>query len=249
MNKPSVNLICASLLTGVYDVNRNNLVATDEFSLVKEWYDSIVGLRLNAVIFHNNFSRDTIDTYENEWVRFVEVAYDTAYNPNVFRYFVYKNFLEQEGASVENIFMTDIADVVVLQNPFSHNFFLQNPEALFCGDEPKILNNEWMNDHSTHLRNQIPSFATYEKENGEQVLLNCGVIGGNVTIIKPLLDSLVSIHRNYTISNQSAYTLDMGAFNFVARTQFAGQLLHGSPVNTVFKAYEAEREDCWFRHK
>ena len=44
MNKPSVNLICASLLTGVYDVNRNNLVATDEFSLVKEWYDSIVGI-------------------------------------------------------------------------------------------------------------------------------------------------------------------------------------------------------------
>jgi hypothetical protein len=26
-------------------------------------------------------------------------------------------------------------------------------------------------------------------------------------------------------------------------------LRHGFPVNTVFKAYEETRSDCWFRHK
>jgi hypothetical protein len=26
-------------------------------------------------------------------------------------------------------------------------------------------------------------------------------------------------------------------------------LHHGFPVNTVFKAYEETRSDCWFRHK
>jgi hypothetical protein len=41
----------------------------------------------------------------------------------------------------------------------------------------------------------------------------------------------------------------MGAFNYLVRTQFNHQLLHGAPVNTVFKMYETERNDCWFRHK
>jgi len=41
----------------------------------------------------------------------------------------------------------------------------------------------------------------------------------------------------------------MGAFNYLARTQFNGHLRHGAPVNTVFKMYENERQDCWFRHK
>jgi hypothetical protein len=41
----------------------------------------------------------------------------------------------------------------------------------------------------------------------------------------------------------------MGAFNYLARTKFNDRLRHGFPVNTVFKAYEEARSDCWFRHK
>jgi hypothetical protein len=41
----------------------------------------------------------------------------------------------------------------------------------------------------------------------------------------------------------------MGAFNYLARTKFNNQLKHGAPVNTLFKGYELERKDCWFRHK
>jgi len=41
----------------------------------------------------------------------------------------------------------------------------------------------------------------------------------------------------------------MGAFNYLTRTQFNEQIIHGTPVNTVFKGYENERTDCWFRHK
>jgi hypothetical protein len=41
----------------------------------------------------------------------------------------------------------------------------------------------------------------------------------------------------------------MGAFNYLIRTQFNDRFLHGFPINTEFKAYQTEREDCWFRHK
>jgi hypothetical protein len=41
----------------------------------------------------------------------------------------------------------------------------------------------------------------------------------------------------------------MGAFNYIARTHFSNKLIHGAPVNTVFKEYESSRMECWFRHK
>jgi hypothetical protein len=60
---------------------------------------------------------------------------------------------------------------------------------------------------------------------------------------------LCAIHAQANCDNNSAFTGDMGAFNYLARTQFNKQLFHGAPVNTVFKLYQQQRVDCWFRHK
>ena len=65
--------IFASLLTGVYDVNRNELLKKDDFRVIEEWYNSIVRLHLNAVIFHNTFSEETVSTYQTEQISFVNV--------------------------------------------------------------------------------------------------------------------------------------------------------------------------------
>ena len=147
------------------------------------------------------------------------------------------------------MFVTDISDVVVIQNPFEQPLFLQSSDTLFCGDEQEPLANEWMQNHSTHLRNSLADFAAHEHQHQQETLLNCGIIGGNIRVMKRLMDNLAHIHRTHTVHNQTPYTLDMGAFNYVARTQFAQHLRHGSPINTVFKQYETERLDCWFRHK
>ena len=243
------NLICATLLTGVYDVNRNEAIAEDDFSRIKDWYDSVLKLQLRGIIFHNTFSQQTVETYQNEQVTFVAVDYDKHFNANVFRYLIYQDFIRQYGHKISNLFVTDISDVVVVQNPFIQPLFLANPDTLFCGDEPETLDNEWMQNHSTHLRNSMPGFADYEQKNQKETLLNCGIIGGSVEVMRALMDSLAHIHRTYTVHNQTPYTLDMGAFNYVARTQFAQRLQHGTPINTRFKGYESQRTDCWFRHK
>jgi len=243
------NLICATLLTSVYDVNRNELLVEDNFDLIKDWYYAILKLDLKGVVFHNTFSQKTVEIYQNERITFVAVSYDTRFSANVFRYLMYQDFIRRHFDKIANIFVTDITDVVAIQNPFKQPLFINHPDALFCGDEMKILDNEWMRDHSTHLRNSIPGFAAYEQKNRQEILLNCGIIGGNIQIMKTLMDGLADIHRTHTVHNQTPYTLDMGAFNYVARTQFAQHLRHGVPINTRFKQYESERFDCWFRHK
>jgi hypothetical protein len=106
-----------------------------------------------------------------------------------------------------------------------------------------------MHHHGSHLRSRIIDYVTVETENKSNSLLNCGIIGGHIQTIKPLLESIWEIHKNYNFDNTTSFTGDMGAFNYTARTHFNNNLIHGAPVNTVFKEYESSSMDCWFRHK
>ncbi|WP_461128534.1 hypothetical protein [Spirosoma aerophilum] len=242
-------LILSCHITGVYDVNRRNTLPDDSFEHVKGWVESISSLNLHGVLFHNNLSYATCRQHESEYIKFVRIAHDTQFNPNVYRYLVYRDFLQTYASSIDSFFVTDISDVVVLNNPFRQPLFLDNPGALFCGDEDKCLDNEWMTDHATHLRSRIADYAAYEATFAKFPLLNCGIIGGNTSIMYPFINDLSSIHQAYNTDNETAYTGDMGAFNYLMRTRYNDHLFHGTPVNTLFKGYQNDRTDCWFRHK
>jgi hypothetical protein len=221
----------------------------DSYELVQAWAESVAAAKLKGVIFHNNFSEETCAHYANEYISFVRIEYNPLYNPNVFRYLVYRDYLAKCTEPIEGVFVTDVSDVTLAQNPFAHPLYIENPSSLFCGDEPKLLHNDWMIAHGEHLRSQIQDYADYEERFASETLLNCGVFGGHYPLFMDFLQQLCEIHETYNHSNSTAYTGDMGAFNYLARTRFNENLRHGFPVNTEFKAYENERIDCWFRHK
>jgi hypothetical protein len=246
---PNSNLVMACLITGVHDVNRNTTLPSDERQLLSDWAESLAAANVKGVIFHNNLSEQICKSFDHDKISFIKIEYDPQFNPNVFRYFAYRDFLQLHIQKLKGIFITDVSDVVLVNNPFTDSLFLENPNALFCGDEPKLLNNEWMLAHSEHLRNNIADYAAYESKFAHETLLNCGIIGGNTSLFFDFLQKLCAIHQHANRENKTAYTGDMGAFNYLARTQFNDQLIHGAPVNTVFKLYENERNDCWFRHK
>jgi hypothetical protein len=247
--RPKSNVIMACHITGVHDVNRNTTLDNDKYELVRDWAESVAKQQLQGIIFHNNFILETCEKFKNEYISFIKIDYNNQFNPNVYRYFVYNDFLQQHVQFFENIFVTDITDVTLLNNPFIDSYFIENPTAIFCGDEPKTLNNDWMMDHSTNLRNNISDYDEYESKFGSETLLNCGVIGSKAPIFFDYIKKLCAIHESANSANQTAFTGDMGAFNYLARTQFNSHLIHGAPVNTVFKMYENERQDCWFKHK
>ena len=247
--KNYIQIIMGCMLTGIHDVNRNTVLQNDDYSLIKDWANSIIALNLQGIIFHNNFSTETCLKYENKNIHFIQVKHDASFNPNVYRYFIYKDFLKQNADSIKQVFCTDVSDVVLLKNPFEQPFFLSNPDKIFCGDEPKKLNDEWMKDHATHLRINIGNYADYEETYKDEQLLNCGIIGGDVKLIKEFIEALTKIHKGYNQDNQTAFTGDMGAFNYLARTKYNNLLCHGEPINTAFKAYEINNCNCWFKHK
>jgi hypothetical protein len=244
-----MNLLLACHITGIYDVNRNTTLPDDSYELVQAWAESVAAAKLKGVLFHNNFSEETCARYANEYISFAHIDYNPNYNPNVFRYLVYRDYLAKCTEPIEGVFVTDVSDVTLAQNPFTHPLYIENPSSLFCGDEPKLLRNDWMMAHGEHLRSQIPDYAEYEERFASETLLNCGVFGGHYPLFMDFLQQLCEIHETYNHSNSTAYTGDMGAFNYLARARFNENLRHGFPVNTEFKAYENERTDCWFRHK
>jgi hypothetical protein len=245
----NTNIIMACHITGVYDVNRSMTLDGDNYELVKNWAESVADSKIRGIIFHNNFSKETCEKFQNDYVSFIKIEYNNEFNPNVFRYFVYEHFLQQNLKHVQNIFVTDISDVVVLKNPFEETFFKENPTSIFCGDEPKKLQDEWMQAHSANLREKIADFAGYEQKFADETLLNCGIIGGEVSLMYAFIKELCSIHQQFNVDNKTEYTGDMGAFNYLVRTKYNNELKHGAPINTVFKMYESERDDCLFRHK
>jgi hypothetical protein len=103
--------------------------------------------------------------------------------------------LEKLAHPPDNIFVTDVSDVTLINNPFTSALFKESPNTLFCGDEPSLLANEWMNAHSTSLRTQIDDFASFEELFAAKTLLNCGIIGGNYPIFYDFLQQLAAIHR------------------------------------------------------
>ena len=242
-------IIMGCLFTGIHDVNRNTILKKDDFSIVKEWADSIAALNLRGLIFHNNFSAETCLKFETENIHFIQVKHDATFNPNVYRYFIYKEFLEENKENIKDVFCTDISDVVLLKNPFEQSLFLSNPNKIFCGDEPKKLNDEWMRNHAGHLRKSIADYVLYEEKFKNEVLLNCGIIGGNVAIMQQFIGDLANIHTQYNHDNETAFTGDMGAFNYLARTKYNGVLCHGKPINTEFKDFDKYNSQCWFSHK
>lgn len=248
-NHDKKNIILACLISGVYDVNRNEILDNNDFTVIENWYNSIISNGLEGVIFHNGLSEKIIKKYQNNNILFKKIDISTLYSPNVYRYFLYQDFLQKNKTEIESIFITDISDVTIGKNPFTDSTFISNPEKIFCGDEPKTLDNEWMHNHSTHFRNNIPEYLVHEEKHRDLPLLNCGIIGGRTDTMIELLKILCEIHQQYNQHNTSAYTGDMGAFNYIMRTRFASRIIHGEPVNTVFKSYENERTDCWFRHK
>ncbi len=243
------NAVLACHLTGIYDVNRNNTQPHNDTSYILNWAKSLHVNNVIGILFHNGFSANTTANFPYKNIQFIHVTYNSTFNPNVTRYFYYKSFLQENKSVLKNVFMTDVADVQMLQNPFTKSFYYENSNKIFCGDEPKLLQNDWMIQHGNHFRNSCPTYESFEETFKNEKLLNCGIIGGNVDLIKLILEELCLFHSVYNTQNKTKYTGDMGAFNYVIRTKFDDSFIAGQPVNTVFKNYETNRKDCWFSHK
>jgi hypothetical protein len=240
MNK---NYICSTYFSNNIDPQRNKTINYDDYLYIKDWYESIIKLNLNAIIFYDNLSKEFIKKYTNSNIKFIH-AEQASLNTVDFRWIIYKNYFERNKNNFDNVFFTDVSDVIILNNPF--DFILDKPNTIFIGDEkPPYSYKWWMAKRNIYFHDIIPDFIEYENRTKNNIIYNCGIIGGDINIILDFLSDMVNILLK---GNVKTTTVDMSVANYLIYTKYKNNFFAGYPLNTPYKFNEI-RKDCYFKHK
>jgi len=182
---------------------------------------------------------DCFDKIEIENVEFIKV--ETTENPyfqrwiSIYEYLIDKNY--------DYIFCVDANDVIMLNNPFSHDL----GQKLYVGDEKQIVSCRWIKEsHDIKDQNYLNFINSYKSKQ----LLNAGIVGGSLAIVSVFLKKIIDYYND---QNKELGLTDMAAFNFIAYTKFGNVLKHGGKINTEFKKNEnisyATQKGIWWKHK
>jgi len=131
---------------------------------------------------------------------------------------------------------------VILKNPFHYI----DPDKIYCGDE-EIINSksDWMLHRYNLLKNKEVDDLIHSYS--DKKVLNAGILGGErnylLGITKKMSDMLEYSKIKHT-------TVDMCILNHVLYTYCKNDMIiHGLPVNTVFRKEDINNQIAWFKHK
>ena len=233
------DILLTGFFTKVKDTQRQNAPAMQaDKSLLKPLINSVKGQKL--VILTDCFDSEIFDNPIGGNVQYIHV--ETSLNNVYFQRWVnYYQYLLQHKQQLNRVFIVDGTDVQMLNNPFPD----MEPATLYTGDEAERTGCEWLVKHHPHKLIQ-----EFIKQNANKVLLNAGLLGGDIETVISFINKFLSFYFSSTSETHvnGCGIGDMGLFNYIARTHFAARLVHGTQVNTVFKAEKANNVS-FFKHK
>ena len=237
------NILITSYFTNVGDPQRNGQKWDFE---PKKIYPLLKSLKKTKLVVLYDYEGEMDDIKDGGIdIEFIRVP--TSINPYFQRWVSYREYLHRNRHTIANVFCIDATDVEVLQEPDWENL----GDFLYTGDEPNTLDDAggWMRKNHKH-----PLIQSMLDEKGKQwQMLNAGIVGGSVetviSFIRDLVDFYaISVSDSHFHNKPDAGIGDMGAFNYIARTNYGDRLRHGSQINTRFKANE-RNSFSWFKHK
>ena len=125
-------IIFGAFFAGKKDPIHNNVnnPYNNCFEYIKNWYESIHSLQLNAILFHDGLSKEFISNYTTENFQFQFVNNEKLHPklyPAEWRFIVYYDYLIESSNDIKSkydyILFTDVSDVIIQRNPihfFNH---------------------------------------------------------------------------------------------------------------------------------
>lgn len=232
------HIVFASYFSSLPDPQRNGVWSNQPEDILPLIY-SVTEKGNHIRIFYDCL--DNLPIIENcEWIK---VDTSSTYTPTVYRWIVYNEYLQQTEAEYEKIFCVDSTDVEMLNNPFTQ----MEKDTLYCGSEHK-----WKVKDKPLLKKKkkklftAPDFRDVIEKYSEQVMLNAGIVGGDVKIVSEFVEKVAFLHKKY--SKNLKLSADMPVFNYVALKYFHDKVVTGYPVHTPFTNYYYDFS-CWWKHK
>lgn len=201
----------------------------NDYSQMRDWYESVKALDTHAIIVHNELSTCFTTTYTTPFITFFEWTKQHRPSYNDERFYCYYHILKH-NPHVTRVFLTDLYDVTFLRNPFL--LMDKHPEYdIFSGRE--TLHGDgarWMRDKCKEMRypTSRKNFAAHH------FLYNAGIIGGKRTPIMALLRIML---KDFDALNQK-YNANMPVYNRCIETlEKTYQIFTGYPLHNAFRTY------------
>jgi len=229
--------------THVVGRNSQGFVDSNTYEYIKPWYDSLISNDQDGVLFHDNLSKDFVNKYQNDTIKFIKVE-DSKWSNLDYRWMCYETFLNNN--EFDNVFMTDCSDVTLVQ-PL-HTLIDKHKDVSYfaCNDSISLAQfSFYMNFHQSF---NLPDRVWFLLNQQRLKLINMGVIGCNY---KNALKFL-KIYNEFRVSLASPEigNLDMACGQYVFRRLLKDKkILIGEPFCSEFKKYQNDRKDVYFIHK
>lgn len=256
------NLIVTTYFSNDKGNYKGRSVLNNNIDYISPWYNSILKLKLNGVIFHDGLSNDFINKYTTDKINFLYVdSEEFSYSKNDYRFLIYYNFLKY-NKNIKNIFMTDGNDVIIKNNPFSYindNNKKYNKNFYYVCSEfrRKLKDNNFtkfnFNRINKYIKNPNKKFKieTFEK-NQDNILFNAGILGGNrnnMLYFLRLMKEKFNKTFRYIPKKFHDRNINMIVFNYVIYDIIGPEnAITGHPLHSLFTRYE-KRNDVIFSHK
>ncbi|MEV0128425.1 glycosyltransferase [Dactylosporangium sp. NPDC050688] len=227
---PSAGVVLTTYLTAQPDPQRG-AAWTADYAHLAELRASLAKHGRRLVVLH-----DCLDEPDTDLVTHVRVPAAAGGSPYFQRWLCYWRYL-RDHPEIDRVWCVDGTDVEMLRDPFP-----EMEDRLYLGDEPSPLCIPWMVYH----HGGSETLLRFMSANRGTQLLNAGLAGGSRQVV---LDFCRDVFDYCVQHAAEAGPIDMGPFNFVARTWYAGMVTHGRQVNTVFRTFDRESRESWWRHK
>lgn len=216
-------------------------VSQNDFQYIEPWYNSVNKLGLEGRIFYDNLSDEFLKQYTTDKIKFIKVS-PSDYSNNDWRFFCYRNFLEEN--KFDSVFLTDGSDVTVVQDPSGIISSFPDTDLFVCKDS--IMLNEFPY-LQLHEQAEWEDYVWFMICHHRLELINMGVIGGNYENILLFLNKFCETRIRLGIPD---FNSDMWIGQYVFRKLLADKsILIGEPFTSIFKKYEIDRKDVYFIHK
>jgi hypothetical protein len=201
---------------------QNNKVS---FQGVQKWVQSVTKLGYHAILLTNRIEIDNSELFKNIWVdtNKVKSVYHNRFNKII-------DWIIENEYYLNEVWITDTTDVEMLNKPIVK-------DKIYVGSEQETNNCKWILEKSIEVKKKVTDYEKVVKP--ESQLLNCGVIGGNVNKLIPIL-----IEYKDLLNKISEPCADMPLINYLG---YKHGFEFGEHVTTRFKINEYT--NAWFKHK
>jgi hypothetical protein len=185
--------------------------------VIATWRDSARNAGFEPILFTDCFKPGQA-THRQVYTR--PQRLENIYNH---RFAAFRDYLTKHKEYFDFVLLTDTTDVEIFAYPE------MEADTIYIGSEPWT---DWI------YTQPMPA-----KMHRQPLLLNCGIIGGHISIILPFLNDMCDFMKG------QQKIADMASVNHILQVEKKYNFVTGHPLHTVFKKFEQDDGEVCIRHK